>query len=1548
MTRILKLVLMVCGLLLLAAYPAYAAGSVEIQPYFESGEGINDATGFRYHFYVVENEGRDSLKSIRGISKFKGNPSQNYLIETGVYSFGTDYSNYSCSDNQGLTGQTNPAEASLRIGLPYSIKSSLPGVKTNNPAIFPKVTYETETKDQARAELVSQLNLNGKQGMIEISKGGPVTDKSGWLCEKDLEDIDYLQWNITASIDSEERIMALALPKDAASSLASGALFNIQAESLHSSGAFKVYYWGIEVRRSSGQWEGIDQWKVASYDGSLTDYGARKVKYNNTTVIEISNDSSQGDFLAEGEVFSLSAPEDSSPPSGSLSINSGAEYANAKSLTLNLSARDDTGITGYYLSEESLAPAKDKEGWVSLSPGTAYNGDITYSLKEEANTANMLTLHVWYKDAAENISETASDSISFDLTAPSLTITSPTTASTFNTKEASLTLSGTASDNASGIEKITYTGAQGATGTAIGTTNWSIPSLKLSKGENVFTITAYDKLNNSVQASFTANCEVVEPPETPIFNQKYEGKAVNSGSLSWSWGPAESGGPVEEYWVSPSWLPNGFSTKEASYSLTKKLSKGTYQISIMAKNSAGISKKVKDIVVIIEENSAEESSSQTKNETTQAQTSDKSETTASSEVSNSDTTTSQEETGTEIETAAKTKSESKSSAKSDTASSQETYSTPTGFLAIEDGQTYVNYKRIKLNLSASDDSGITAYYLSDSSDTPSATSENGWTSVDKVSLLDKDIYYALPGSDGDKNIYVWFKNSSGRLSSGYNESIGLDTTDPEIEDIDYETPSSGKANLSIKADDEDSGIKSVKWEKGAAQGTAIYQESSNSWSIKSVALADGDNEITVTVEDNAGNTAQKKITIAYSSGAGSEDSVPHAPSNLSLEVKSSSEIDLSWEDNSSNEDGFKVERRLEDEDFTVIYSADSGKTTFSDSGLKAGKQYYYRLKAYNSFGDSSYSDTAKAQTDNEAEIREDISTKMDFIKSSLDRKDSEINDYFGSEDNWEKFLEYNGYIYAALRGIKANKWESTSSLTDKERGSIFESLSGIIKSASFLKEANEPVDLDKDSAYSEDNYLPAAIRELLYINLMSVYNEKDDFLNHKKEIADTLGLDENKENIISMIFYDFDTLFILDVETYEQALLEDHIYRVLEEIPYQKLYSQPLAITARGDQTAQFMEEGPEIKTGRINIEEDLNITDVFYKLNANIWSNIEAGREDEDKNRITKAYSLIQRAGLTRNNYLRNYSGYECDLCAKNDFFTDTDEDNTYCFELNERISLKTAEIESCGLLKDKGERKYCINLDDLKSEQANACSGNCGNCFIFYLALPEELFPHLAKAWLNTADALSQARESLGDEESDTRYYGPLNQFLFFADIYSQGGANVKVYELDKKNSDETSDDVLKSRDAGIERDDYNRIKSITIENIKYQFEVDDEGYASGCQKEEALTNTSTDYKPFAYTLGVTGKTDNSAKLRGKVNAKGLSTQVKFEYGTSSGAYDYATAEESADGSNDKIVSIKASGLSAAKTYYYRVTAVSSDGTSYGEEKTFTTEADTVIWED
>ena len=88
-----------------------------------------------------------------------------------------------------------------------------------------------------------------------------------------------------------------------------------------------------------------------------------------------------------------------------------------------------------------------------------------------------------------------------------------------------------------------------------------------------------------------------------------------------------------------------------------------------------------------------------------------------------------------------------------------------------------------------------------------------------------------------------------------------------------------------------------------------------------------------------------------------------APSNLSASAISKSRIDLSWQDNSSNETGFRIERKkASDASYTVIAEAGPNVTSYSDTGLSAGTKYFYRIKAYNSSGESSYSNEASATT----------------------------------------------------------------------------------------------------------------------------------------------------------------------------------------------------------------------------------------------------------------------------------------------------------------------------------------------------------------------------------------------------------------------------------------------------------------------------------------------------------------------------------------------------------------------------------------------------------
>ena len=84
---------------------------------------------------------------------------------------------------------------------------------------------------------------------------------------------------------------------------------------------------------------------------------------------------------------------------------------------------------------------------------------------------------------------------------------------------------------------------------------------------------------------------------------------------------------------------------------------------------------------------------------------------------------------------------------------------------------------------------------------------------------------------------------------------------------------------------------------------------------------------------------------------------------LAVRAVSAAQVDLAWRDNSTNEDGFIVERSSNGgRSWVRIARTGAGATSYSDTSLAAGKAYRYRVRAFNGAGISAASNVASVST----------------------------------------------------------------------------------------------------------------------------------------------------------------------------------------------------------------------------------------------------------------------------------------------------------------------------------------------------------------------------------------------------------------------------------------------------------------------------------------------------------------------------------------------------------------------------------------------------------
>jgi hypothetical protein len=82
---------------------------------------------------------------------------------------------------------------------------------------------------------------------------------------------------------------------------------------------------------------------------------------------------------------------------------------------------------------------------------------------------------------------------------------------------------------------------------------------------------------------------------------------------------------------------------------------------------------------------------------------------------------------------------------------------------------------------------------------------------------------------------------------------------------------------------------------------------------------------------------------------------PAAPTNLTATAIHERRVNLSWTDNSSGEDGFRIERKTGGGSWVELVAVGANATSYPDTGVVESTTYTYRVFAFNSTGDSAAS-----------------------------------------------------------------------------------------------------------------------------------------------------------------------------------------------------------------------------------------------------------------------------------------------------------------------------------------------------------------------------------------------------------------------------------------------------------------------------------------------------------------------------------------------------------------------------------------------------------------
>ena len=137
-----------------------------------------------------------------------------------------------------------------------------------------------------------------------------------------------------------------------------------------------------------------------------------------------------------------------------------------------------------------------------------------------------------------------------------------------------------------------------------------------------------------------------------------------------------------------------------------------------------------------------------------------------------------------------------------------------------------------------------------------------------------------------------------------------------------------------------------------------------------------------------------------------------------LVAASSSQINLTWADNSNNESGFKIERSTDGgANYAEIFTTGANATSYSNTALSPATPYTYRVRAYNLSGNSAYSAAASATTLPNAPVAPDGLTATAASSSQINLSWTDNN---SNEDGTRIERSIDGLNFSEIATVGAN------------------------------------------------------------------------------------------------------------------------------------------------------------------------------------------------------------------------------------------------------------------------------------------------------------------------------------------------------------------------------------------------------------------------------------------------------------------------------------------------------------------------------------------------